>query len=144
MSTWRYALLILYKGSILHLGLRHHHDVWGFLIVVFVRGVYGWVSQMCILDGNAYDAKCLEAGQERDEDLDACSLLSNNKMQPLLTPGSAASHNSQSKVIVQLVVSLITEFWMTPWNILYKGTSCGSGSFLAASCRCRPYLWADL
>eukprot|EP00884_Botryococcus_braunii_P005248 jgi/Botrbrau1/14724/Bobra.0108s0071.2 len=59
--------------------------------------------EMCILDGNAYDAKCLEAGQERDEDLDACSLLSNNKMQPLLTPGSAASHNSQSKVIVQLV-----------------------------------------
>lgn len=60
--------------------------------------------QMCILDGNAYDAKCLEAGQERDEDLDACSLLCNNKMQPLLTPGSAASHNTHSKVVVQLVV----------------------------------------
>lgn len=59
---------------------------------------------MCILDGNAYDAKCLEAGQERDEDLDACSLLTNNKVQPLLTPGSAASHNAHSKVVVQLVV----------------------------------------
>ena len=37
--------------------------------------------QMCILDGNAYDAKCLEAGQEREEDLDGCSLLLNNKVQ---------------------------------------------------------------
>lgn len=36
--------------------------------------------QMCILDGNAYDAKCLEAGQEREEDLDGCSLLLNNKV----------------------------------------------------------------
>ena len=36
--------------------------------------------QMCILDGNAYDVKCLEAGLERDEDLDACSLLLNNKV----------------------------------------------------------------
>jgi hypothetical protein len=62
---------------------------------------------MCILDGNAYDAKCLEAGQERDEDLDACSLLCNNKLQPLLVPGSAASQNSQSKVVVQLVVRLL-------------------------------------
>ena len=60
---------------------------------------------MCILDGNAYDAKCLEAGQERDEDLDACSLLVNNKMQPLLSPSGAASHSPQSKVVVQLTVS---------------------------------------
>ncbi len=37
---------------------------------------------MCILDGNAYDAKCLEAGQEREEDLDGCSLLLNNKVFP--------------------------------------------------------------
>ena len=36
--------------------------------------------QMCILDGNAYDAKCLEAGTEREEDLDGCSLLLNNKV----------------------------------------------------------------
>ncbi len=65
------------------------------------------VVQMCILDGNAYDAKCLEAGQERDDDLDACSLLLNNKMQPLLTAGSAATHNAASKVVVQLVVCLL-------------------------------------
>ncbi len=72
---------------------------------------------MCILDGNAYDAKCLEAGQERDEDLDACSLLVNNKMQPLLSPSGAASHNPQSKVVVQLTVqfsSSSTELTFSP------------------------------
>lgn len=43
---------------------------------------YVWAYlQMCILDGNAYDAKCLEAGQEREEDLDGCALLLNNKVQ---------------------------------------------------------------
>lgn len=36
--------------------------------------------QMSILDGNAYDNKCLETGQEREDDLDACSLLLNNKV----------------------------------------------------------------
>lgn len=61
--------------------------------------------QMAILDGNAYDAKCLEAGQERDEDLEACCLLQNNKQQALLVPSGAAVHNSQGKVVVQLAVS---------------------------------------
>eukprot|EP00891_Asterochloris_glomerata_P008152 jgi/Astpho2/8152/Aster-03085 len=56
--------------------------------------------EMCILDGNAYDVKCLEAGLERDEDLDACSLLLNNKQtSPLLMPGPSASHNGESKVV---------------------------------------------
>ena len=59
---------------------------------------------MCILDGNAYDAKCLEAGQERDEDLEACSLLINNKQQALLVPSAIASHSPTAKVIVQLTV----------------------------------------
>ena len=64
-------------------------------------------SQMCILDGNAYDAKCLEAGQERDEDLEACSLLINNKQQALLVPSAIASHSPTAKVIVQLTVRRI-------------------------------------
>ena len=63
--------------------------------------------QMSILDGNAYDAKCLEAGQERDEDLEACSLLINNKQQALLVPSAIASHSPTAKVIVQLTVSLL-------------------------------------
>ncbi len=60
--------------------------------------------QMAILDGNAYDAKCLEAGQERDEDLESCSLLLNNKGTALLQPGASASHSAQHKVVVQLQV----------------------------------------
>lgn len=58
--------------------------------------------EMCILDGNAYDAKCLEAGAERDDDLDTCSLLLNNKGTPLLQPGASASHSNGHKVVVQL------------------------------------------
>ena len=61
-------------------------------------------AQMCVLDGNSYDAKCLEAGQERDDDLDACSLLINNKQQPLLVPGSGGVHSAAQKVIVGLAV----------------------------------------
>ena len=60
--------------------------------------------QMCILDGNAYDAKCLEAGVERDDDLDSCSLLLNNKSTPLLQPGGSGSHTPDNKVLVQLSV----------------------------------------
>ena len=59
---------------------------------------------MAVLDGNAYDAKCLEAGQERDEDLESCSLLLNNKATALLQPGASASHSLQHKVVVQLQV----------------------------------------
>ncbi len=59
---------------------------------------------MCILDGNAYDAKCLEAGVERDDDLDTCSLLLNNKSTPLLQPGGSGSHTNDHKVVVQLAV----------------------------------------
>ena len=64
--------------------------------------------QMAILDGNAYDAKCLEAGQERDEDLESCSLLLNNKGTALLQPGASASHSTQHKVVVQLQVRACT------------------------------------
>ena len=59
---------------------------------------------MAVLDGNAYDAKCLEAGHERDEDLESCSLLINNKGTALLQPGASASHSLQHKVVVQLQV----------------------------------------
>ena len=76
--------------------------------------------QMCILDGNAYDAKCLEAGQERDEDLEACSLLINNKQQALLVPSAVASHSPTAKVIVQLTVSLASHALN---RLQYKGQS---------------------
>ncbi|KAK9840330.1 hypothetical protein WJX74_007747, partial [Apatococcus lobatus] len=58
--------------------------------------------EMSILDGNAYDNKCLETGQEREDDLDACSLLLNNKIQPLLAPGNGGAHNPGHQVTVGL------------------------------------------
>mmetsp|Transcript_10080 Transcript_10080/g.30159 ORF Transcript_10080/g.30159 Transcript_10080/m.30159 type:complete len:698 (+) Transcript_10080:368-2461(+) len=58
--------------------------------------------EMCILDGNAYDAKCLEMGVERDDDLEGCSLVLNNKQTPLLAPGASGTHSDGHKVIVQL------------------------------------------
>ena len=44
-------------------------------------------GQMCVLDGNAYDTKLVEAGEEREEDLESCALLLNNKAQALLAAG---------------------------------------------------------
>ena len=87
--------------------------------------------QMCILDGNAYDAKCLEAGQERDEDLEACSLLINNKQQALLVPSAIASHSPTAKVIVQLTVCCASSAVPHPWSadrsmhaVLDAGSTC--------------------
>lgn len=53
---------------------------WQAVMIHDLHPVAPTIVQMCILDGNAYDVKCLEAGLERDEDLDACSLLLNNKV----------------------------------------------------------------
>lgn len=41
---------------------------------------------------------------ERDDDLDSCSLLLNNKSTPLLQPGGSGSHTPDNKVLVQLSV----------------------------------------
>ena len=59
---------------------------------------------MSILDGNLYDTRFQEAGQELDDDLEASQLLLNNRQQPLLAPGGAAQHTSTGKVLVQLTV----------------------------------------
>lgn len=48
------------------------------------------VTQMCVLDGNLYDAKVAEAGEEREDDLDAAVLPLNNKASPLLAAGPGA------------------------------------------------------
>ncbi|KAL6767683.1 hypothetical protein ACKKBF_B36235 [Auxenochlorella protothecoides x Auxenochlorella symbiontica] len=60
------------------------------------------VLEMCILDGNQYDAKCVDAGEERGDDLEACALLLNNKAQPLLLAGAGGSHSASSRVLVPL------------------------------------------
>ncbi len=70
-------------------------------------------TQMCILDGNAYEARCADPGTERDEDVESCALLANNKGQPLLVGGQGASHNAAHKVVVQLIVCCIV--------VVYRG-----------------------
>ena len=62
--------------------------------------------QMSILDGNLYDTRSQEAGQELEDDLEASQLLLNNRQQPLLIAGGAGQHTSTGKVVVQLSVSL--------------------------------------
>lgn len=63
----------------------------------------GAVIEMCVLDGNQYDARCSERpGEERIEDLEACALLLNNKASALLVPGAGGSLNGDNKVIVSL------------------------------------------
>ena len=59
-------------------------------------------AQMSVLDGNAYDAKCLESGEERCDDLDSAALLLNNKAQPLLMPGTGGAHNASNRVVMQV------------------------------------------
>jgi len=47
--------------------------------------------EVLVLDGNAYDARCAEAGAEREGDLAACALLLNNRGAPLLAFGGGAA-----------------------------------------------------
>lgn len=86
--------------------------------------------QMVVLDGNAYDAKCLEMGAERDDDLDSCALVLNNKQAPLLAAGPSATHDDQHRVVVQLVVSACykscTVCYSTPMLIRHDGLALGS------------------
>ena len=39
---------------------------------------------MCILDGNKYNARCREVGEQRLEILEECEVLHNQKRDPLL------------------------------------------------------------
>ena len=59
---------------------------------------------MSVMDGNLYDTRFQEAGQELDDDLEAALLLINNRQQPLLAPGGGGQHSSTGKVLVQLSV----------------------------------------
>ena len=66
---------------------------------------------MAILDGNLYDTRSQEAGQELEDDLEASQLLLNNRQQPLLIAGGAGQHTSTGKVLVQLSVRPLPASW---------------------------------
>ncbi|KAH7619140.1 hypothetical protein Ndes2526B_g06092 [Nannochloris sp. 'desiccata'] len=60
--------------------------------------------ELCILDGNAYDARCSERpGEDIGNDVDTCTLLLNNKASALLVPGPGGTQSADNKVIVPLV-----------------------------------------
>jgi Calmodulin binding protein-like len=64
----------------------------------------GVTLELCILDGNAYDARCSERpGEDIGNDVDACTLVLNNKASALLVPGPGGSQSPDNKVIVPLV-----------------------------------------
>ena len=78
---------------------------------------------MVVLDGNAYDAKCLEMGAERDGELDSCALLLNNKQAPLLAAGPSATYTDHHRVIVQLAVRPPDGFGCIPRSLIHSGVA---------------------
>ena len=89
--------------------------------------------QMCILDGNAYDNKCLETGQEREDDLDACSLLLNNKVPctlclPLHLPRLTWTLEGPGNIASE---ALVIEFYNMP-HVSSSALQKSSGSMSAA------------
>lgn len=63
----------------------------------------GIALELCILDGNLYDARCSERpGEDLGNDLESCTLVLNNKASALLVPGPGGSLNSENKVVVPI------------------------------------------
>ena len=63
----------------------------------------GVALELCILDGNQYDARCAErAGEELENELDSCMLLLNNKAGALLSPGNGGTLTTENKVLLPL------------------------------------------
>ena len=54
---------------------------------------------MCILDGNKYNARCREVGEQRLEILKECEVLHNQKREPLLHSAAAKNdfHHPQAR-----------------------------------------------
>lgn len=63
---------------------------------------------MAILDGNAYDSRCMEGVLIGDSELEGCTLVLNNKETPLLAPGAGATHDDTHRVLLNLMVPRLT------------------------------------
>jgi hypothetical protein len=55
--------------------------------------------QVCILDGNKYNARCREVGEQRLEILEECEVLHNQKRDPLLHSSACKNdyHHPQAR-----------------------------------------------
>ena len=56
-------------------------------------------AQVCILDGNKYNARCREVGEQRLEILEECEVLHNQKRDPLLHSSACKNdyHHPQAR-----------------------------------------------
>jgi hypothetical protein len=65
------------------------------------------LPQVWVLDGNLYETRCSEAGDESAAALDACALPANNAGQPLLQSTSTGGQSETNRVIVHLTVGAV-------------------------------------
>ena len=59
------------------------------------------VVQLCILDGNKFNSRCREMGEQRMEILDECEVLKNQKGEPLMIAGGTASSTETPQVALK-------------------------------------------
>ena len=57
--------------------------------------------QLCILDGNKYNSRCREMGEQRMEILDECEVLKNQKGEPLMVAGGVANSIESPQVVLK-------------------------------------------
>ena len=58
------------------------------------------VLQLCILDGNKFNSRCREMGEQM-EILDECEVLKNQKGEPLMIAGGTASSTETPQVALK-------------------------------------------
>ena len=58
------------------------------------------VVQLCILDGNKFNSRCREMGEQM-EILDECEVLKNQKGEPLMIAGGTASSTETPQVALK-------------------------------------------
>ena len=61
--------------------------------------------QLCILDGNKFNSRCREIGEQRMEILDECEVLKNQKGEPLMVAGGVANSIESPQVVLKFRAS---------------------------------------
>ena len=81
--------------------------------------------QVCILDGNKYNARCREVGEQRLEILEECEVLHNQKRDPLLHSSACKNdyHHPQARLCSSLRWKQSTESVHFSLHRVQAGTS---------------------
>lgn len=61
----------------------------------------GMKLELCILDGNKFNSRCREVGEQRMEILDECEVLKNQKGEPLMVAGGVANSVESPQVTLK-------------------------------------------